>query len=92
VKGLMATGGTARQAAVEKAVVSVGGTLEAYYFTFGATDAITIVDLPDNASAAALSLAVAASGLVRTTTTPLLTPAEIDRSVHQTVDYVPPGG
>jgi uncharacterized protein with GYD domain len=50
---------SARRAAVEKSIASVGGRLEAFYFAFGGSDAFVIADLPDNASAAAMALAVA---------------------------------
>ena len=50
----------------------------------------SIVDLPDNASAAALSLAVAQSGAVATKTVVLLTPEEMDAARNKTVDYRPP--
>jgi uncharacterized protein with GYD domain len=92
VKGLIAKGGTARRAAAEAAVKSVGGTLDAYYFAFGSTDAVLIVDVPDNATAAALALTVSASGAVAVRTTVLLTPEELDVAAQQKVSYTPPGG
>jgi uncharacterized protein with GYD domain len=90
-KGLLKDGGSARKAAVEKALNSLGGKLECFYFAFGATDAFAIVDVPDNVSAAAIALATSASGLVRTTTTVLLTPEEMDAVVKKGVKYSPPG-
>ena len=63
-KGVMKEGGTKRRATVEANVKAAGGTVEAFYFAFGEADAFVIVDLPDNASAAALSMAVNASGAV----------------------------
>ena len=90
-KGLLKDGGSKRQAAVEKAVKSLGGKVEAFYFTFGIRDAIVIVDLPDNVAAAAMSLAVSASGSVAFKTSPLITPAEIDRAVKKRAGYRPPG-
>ena len=50
-----------------------------------------IVDAPDNAMAAAVSLAVSASGAVALKTTPLLTPEEIDQAAKKTVEYRAPG-
>ena len=47
--------------------------------------------MPDNASAAALALSVAASGLVHIRTTPLLTIEEIDKAVSKSVNYIAPG-
>ena len=40
----------------------LGGTVEAFYFAFGQSDAYVIADLPDNVSAAAVASAVGASG------------------------------
>ena len=48
LQGLLKEGGSSRRAAVEKAVVGVGGTLEAFYYAFGHTDVFCIVDLPGN--------------------------------------------
>jgi uncharacterized protein with GYD domain len=90
-KGLLAEGGTKRREAAAKAIKGVGGKVEAFYFTFGKSDAIVIVDLPDNVSAAAASLAINASGAVTTTTTVLLTPAEIDEAAKKAVPYRAPG-
>jgi uncharacterized protein with GYD domain len=90
-KGLLKDGGTRRRKAVEEALKSVGGKLEAFYFAFGETDAIAIVDLPDNVSAAAVALATSSSGLVRTRTTVLLSPEEMDAVAKKGVKYAPPG-
>jgi uncharacterized protein with GYD domain len=91
VKALLKEGGSGRAAVVKKAVASVGGKLEAFYWSMGKDDAIIIADLPDAESAAALSLTVAASGMVRTRTTPLLSAEEIDRAVAKSVKYRAPG-
>ena len=40
------------------ALESLGGKLEAFYFTMGETDAIVIADVPDALAAAAVSLTV----------------------------------
>jgi uncharacterized protein with GYD domain len=58
----------------------------------GEDDAVAILDLPDNVSASALSLAVSASGLVRTKTTPLLTVDETDQALQKSANYRAPGG
>ena len=92
VKGLMKEKASGRKAAVSKAMASVGGSLEAMYFSFGDHDAIVLADTPDNVSAAAVSLAAAASGLVNVTTTPLLTIEETDQALEKVVQYSPPGG
>jgi uncharacterized protein with GYD domain len=91
VKGLLEDGGTARVNAVRAAAESVGGSLESFYFAFGKDDFYVVVDMPDNISAAALALTVAASGRVSVDTTSLLTPAEIDAAVKKHPDYRAPG-
>jgi uncharacterized protein with GYD domain len=90
-KGLLKEGGTKRRAVVEQMVGGLGGKLEAFYYGFGETDAIVIVDAPDNVAAAAVSLAVNASGAVSLKTTPLLTPEEIDQACRKSVAYRAPG-
>jgi uncharacterized protein with GYD domain len=91
VKGVIAKGGTARRDAVQKMASDLGGHLESFYFAFGDGDAFATVDLPDNVGAAAVALAVGASGMATARTTVLLTPEEIDRAAETTVDYAPPG-
>jgi uncharacterized protein with GYD domain len=91
VKGIRKGGGSARRAAVKQVIESVGGKLEAFYFAFGKSDAIILAELPDNTSAAGLSLAVGAVGAATTRTTVLLTPEEIDAAAKKAVDYRPPG-
>ena len=58
---------------------------------FDDKDVFVVVDAPDNVSAAAVALAVNASGLVSTTTTPLLTPEEVDEATKKSVKYRAPG-
>ncbi|MCC7010218.1 MAG: GYD domain-containing protein [Acidobacteria bacterium] len=89
--GLIKDGGSKRRAAVEAATKSVGGTLEAFYYAFGIRDVVIIVDLPDNVTAAALSLAVGATGAVTLKTTPLITCEEIDAAAKKAVRYRAPG-
>ena len=89
--GTLEEGGTARQAAVATAVESMGGTLDAYYYAFGDTDVVAIVDMPGNVEAAGLSLAIASTGAVSISTTPLLTPADIDGAAQLHPNYRPPG-
>jgi uncharacterized protein with GYD domain len=91
LKGLMKDGGTGRRKAVEQMAAGFGGKVETFYFAFGDTDAVLIVDAPDNVTAAAVALAVNASGLVTTITTPLLTPEEVDQATKKSVIYRAPG-
>ena len=90
-KGLSQDKASARKVVVAQACKKLGGKLEAMYFCLGERDAILIVDLPDNASVAALSTAAAASGAVRTKTTVLLTVEETDEALSKNVVYRAPG-
>jgi len=90
-RGLLKDGGTKRRAVVEKLMKGIGGTVESLYYAFGDTDVYVIVDGPDNVSAAAVSLAVNASGLTSVTLTPLLTAEEIDQATKKAVRYQGPG-
>ncbi len=90
-KGLLKDGGTRRRDAARALVEHMGGTMEAFYFAFGDADAYIIVDLPDNATGAASSMTVAATGAIRCKTIVLLTPEEIDEAAKKTVSYAPPG-
>ena len=76
---------------MQKVLDTVGGKLEAFYFAFGKDDAYVIVDVPDNASIVAVSLAVNASGVVRVSTTPLISPDEIDAASKKSIPYRAPG-
>jgi len=91
VRGVLAKGGSARRAAAQAAVESVGGTLESLYFAFGGTDAFAVADLPDHRAAAALALTVSGSGGATVNTVVLLTAEEIDAAAQQAVAYTPPG-
>ena len=90
-KGVLKDGGTKRRQAAEAAIKSAGGKLEAFYFAFGENDAFVIVDAPDHATIASASLAINASGAVRTKTVVLLTPEEIDQASKKTTTYKAPG-
>lgn len=91
IKGVLKEGGTGRRTAVEAAVKGLGGKLEAFYYGFGETDVYVIVDGIDNATAAAFSMGVAATGAVHSVkTTVLMTPEEIDHAGKKTLSYRPP--
>jgi uncharacterized protein with GYD domain len=90
-KGLVREGGSGRRAAVAKTIESVGGKVEALYFAIGDVDVYVIVDVPDNVSAAAVSLAANQSGAIVSKTIVLLTPEEMDKSVQKAVSFRPPG-
>ena len=90
-RGLQREGGTARKTYIEKLISELGGKVESFYFAFGEIDAYLVIDLPDTASAAAVSFAVNSSGAVQLSLTPLLTPEEIDAASKKAVKYSPPG-
>ena len=90
-KGLLKSGGTARRRVTEELLASLGGKLEAFYFTFGDEDAVLIIDLPDQVAACAVGMAVSASGAIRTRSTVLITPEEVDEAVRRPVKFQPPG-
>ncbi|HEX9697760.1 MAG TPA: GYD domain-containing protein [Actinomycetota bacterium] len=90
-QGLIKDGGSSRISVVEKLVSNLGGSVESIYYAFGDADLYAIVDLPDHATAAAISLSVAAAGGVTVKTTVLLSPEDIDDAAHKTIEYRPPG-
>ena len=92
IKGVMAKGGTARVAAVEKLAAGVGGTLESFYFAFGGDDIYAIVDAPSHEAMAAIAGTVTGTGaLSGYETIVLLTAEQIDAAANLAVDYTPPG-
>ena len=91
-KGLLKEGGTSRRATIEQLAKGMGGSVEAFYYSFGEDDVYVVVDVPDEASMVAISLAVAVSGAVNLTTTVLVTPETMDEAAKKTVGYRPPGG
>lgn len=91
VKGLLKDGGTSRREAVDKLLSSVGGKVESFYYAFGDVDAYVILDVPDNVTAAAVALTVAASGSVSLKTTVLMTPEEVDQATKKSPAYRAPG-
>ena len=91
VRGLIKDGGSRRRAVVQKLIEGMGGKLEAFYYAYGDDDAVISADLPDATSGVALSLTVNATGAVRLTTIPLITPEEIDAASKKTIEYKAPG-
>jgi uncharacterized protein with GYD domain len=63
-----------RSRPVQAMIESVGGKLDAFYFAFGDYDVVSVAELPDDITAAAMAIAVSAGGSVKSIkTTPLLT-------------------
>lgn len=74
---------TGLRAIATRAAEAAGGKVEGYYFAFGQDDIVAIGDFPDASAAASLSVAVNSAGLVRFTTTPLMTAEETDRVLEK---------
>jgi uncharacterized protein with GYD domain len=91
VEGLLKEGGSARREAATRAISSAGGKLESFYYAFGETDVVGIIDMPDVASAVAASLTINSTGTVNLKLTPLIDPEEVDVAVKKKTIYRPPG-
>jgi len=89
--GILKDGGTARRAAAQAAIESVGATLVSFDFAFGSDDAYIIVDSPSPEAIVAVSLTVAASGGAAGRAVPLLSPEQLDAAAKLTPSYQPPG-
>lgn len=62
---------------IRSVIEKLGGSIEGAWFAFGDYDVVLIMQMPDNVSAAAFSLAVAAGGAFKShRTTPLITMAD----------------
>jgi uncharacterized protein with GYD domain len=71
----------------------LGGTNLGFWLSLGEHDVVAVFELPDQSSAAALAMAVAAGGAVREIkTTPLISPDEAVKAMTraQTLEYHPP--
>lgn len=90
-RGVKSESASARRDFVANLLTSVGGRLEAFYFAFGEHDFVFIADFPDNVTAAAVGISVAASGLVKSSETVLLTVEEIDAALKKQVHFRAPG-
>jgi uncharacterized protein with GYD domain len=63
--------------AIRKSVEKLGGQVGPFWFSFGEYDVIGVLEMPDNVSAAAFSVALAAGGACKSLkTTPLLSVEE----------------
>jgi len=83
-----------RTEAIRPAIERLGGRIECAYLAFGDYDIVIVVDMPDNVSAAAFSIAAAAGGAVKAVkTTPLMTLAEGIEAMRKGggAGYRPPG-
>jgi uncharacterized protein with GYD domain len=91
LKGTVKEGFAAREAFFHKTVKAMGGTTESAHWAFGDVDIFILVDMPDQAKATGLSLALALTGAFELTTTALLSAAEMDAGVRAMPSYRAPG-
>ena len=66
-------------------------SLESFHFALGQDDAYIICDLPDNVTAAAVSMSAAASGMLVSRMVALLTAEEVDRAAAMKLQFDPRG-
>lgn len=74
-------------------IESLGGKLLCCYYAFGEYDLIQIIEMPDNISAAALSLVAVSGGALRTAKTTVLMSVDEGMAALKkatTVKYAPP--
>ena len=90
LQGAVKEGFASREDYQRGLIETVGGTTEAWYFSYGLEDLVVIIDA-EPAAALALSMAVNQSGVVRLSTTPLLTSAEMDVARSQVPQFRAPG-
>ena len=83
-----------RSAAAREVAESLGGKLLGFWYAFGEFDGVFLMEAPDNASAAALAMAVGASGaLSDIETTVLIDMDEAQDAMRKAAaaTYRPPG-
>ena len=83
-----------RSAAARDVAESLGGKLLGFWYAFGEFDGVFLMEAPDNASAAALAMAVGAGGaLSQVETTVLLDMDEAQDAMRKAAaaTYRPPG-
>jgi uncharacterized protein with GYD domain len=84
-----------RREVIQKLLGQIGGTLVGSWMSFGEFDAVLIVDGADNIGAAAVSMAVTATGAFKAfRTTPLLSAEEAMDAMKKAgkLNYKPPSG
>jgi uncharacterized protein with GYD domain len=84
-----------RVEAVRPVIERLGGGIVGTWFAFGEYDVVSIIQMPDNVNAAALSLAASAGGAVKALkTTPLMTMEEGMEAMRKAAGtgYQPPRG
>lgn len=84
-----------RAVVIRTVIERMGGTLESFYYAFGDYDVVAIGEFPDNATAAALAMAVGSGGALRDyKTTVLMSMDEAIEAMRKAggAGYRPPGG
>ena len=84
-----------RSVPIRQLVEAAGGKLETFDYSFGDYDVVTIIELPDNVTMAALSMAISAGGALRDfKTTVLLSMSEAVEAMRKasSIAYRPPAG
>ena len=77
-----------RAEAIKPVIEELGGSIKGMWFAFGEYDAIAIVEMPDNASAAAFSLAASSAGVVSAfKTTPLMSIEDLEAMGYKIAAY-----
>jgi uncharacterized protein with GYD domain len=91
MKGVLREGGSERRKMIADMAHNLGGELESFYYAFGKEDVYSVVDLPDNVTAAAIATHISAGGLSRCEVVVLVTPEEMDKAARTKMYYRPPG-
>ena len=89
--GLLKEGGSRRKEALAQTIEGAGGTLESLYYAFGERDLYITADLPDEATATAVSLTIGAAGALSVDITVLITPETVDEAAKKNISYRAPG-
>ena len=95
IKGVLSEGGSARLAAIQPAVESLGGRVESMLFAHTGDHVFVLLDLPEPAAATTLSMLTLSSGaFLSGTATPVLRPDELDAAIGNVgrATYRAPGG
>ena len=90
-RGVLKDGAAKRRKVVKELVEGLGGKVEVFDYALGDIDAFIIAELPDNATAAGVSMVVCAGGGATIKTTVLIPPEEVDRAAAKRIVYTPPG-
>lgn len=83
-----------RAAVIRPIIEGLEGKLHAFFFAFGESDVVLLVEAPDNVAVASLAIAVGAGGAVSSIkTTVLMTAADAKQAMQRagTVRYIAPG-